>query len=90
MLSIPHINEWAFRTIIVIEQVTKNVYGKLFGDNGYLSQKLMEELLRKDVELITKQRKNTKNHKLLQFSDRLLLRKRAIIESVNDFLKNIC
>ena len=74
----------------VIEQVTKNVYGKLFGDKGYLSQKLMEELLRKDVELITKQRKNTKNHKLLQFSDRLLLRKRAIIESVNDFLKNIC
>ena len=74
----------------VIEQVTKNVYGKLFGDKGYLSQKLMEELLKKDVELITKQRKNTKNHKLLQFSDRLLLRKRAIIESVNDFLKNIC
>ena len=74
----------------VIEQVTKHIYGKLFGDKGYLSQKLMEELLKKDVELITKQRKNTKNHKLLQFSDRLLLRKRAIIESVNDFLKNIC
>ena len=74
----------------VIEQVTQNVYGKLFGDKGYLSQKLMEELLKKDVELITKQRKNTQNHKLLQFSDRLLLRKRAIIESVNDFLKNIC
>ena len=74
----------------VIEQVTKNLYGKLFADKGYLSQKLMEELLKKDIELITKQRKNSKNHKLLQFCDRLLLRKRAIIESVNDFLKNIC
>ncbi len=26
----------------------------------------------------------------MEFSDRLLLRKRSIIESVNDFLKNIC
>ena len=74
----------------VIEQVTKNLYGKLFADKGYLSQKLMEALLEKDIVLITKQRKNSKNHKVLQFCDRLLLRKRAIIESVNDFLKNIC
>ena len=29
-------------------------------------------------------------NKLMAFSDRLLLRKRAVIESVNDFLKNIC
>ena len=74
----------------VIEQLTKNMYGKLFADKGYLSQKLMEELFEKDITLITKQRKNSKNHKLLPFSDRILLRKRAIIESVNDFLKNIC
>ena len=74
----------------VIEQLTKNIYGKLFADKGYLSQKLMEELLKKDITLITKQRKNSKNHKLLQLNDRFLLRKRAIIESVNDFLKNIC
>lgn len=50
----------------------------------------MEELLEKDIELITKQRKNSKNHTVLKLCDRLLLRKRAIIESVNDFLKNIC
>ena len=74
----------------VIQQLTKNVYGKLFADKGYLSQKLMEELFEKDIQLITKQRKNNKNNKLLQFYDRLLLRKRAVIESVNDFLKNIC
>ena len=74
----------------VIEKITKNIYGKLFADKGYLSQKLMEELLEKDIELITKQRKNSKNQKILKLCDRLLLRKRAIIESVNDFLKNIC
>ena len=74
----------------VMKQITKNIYGKLFADKGYLSQKLMEELLEKDIELITKQRKNSKNHKILKLCDHLLLRKRAIIESVNDFLKNIC
>ena len=74
----------------VIQQLTKNVYGKLFADKGYLSQKLMQELFEKDIQLITKQRKNNKNNKLLQFYDRILLRKRAVIESVNDFLKNIC
>ena len=74
----------------VIKQITKNIYGKLFADKGYLSQKLMEELLEQDIELITKQRKNSKNHKLLKLCDHFLLRKRAIIESVNDFLKNIC
>ena len=74
----------------VIQQLTQNVYGKLFADKGYLSQKLMQELFEKDIQLITKQRKNNKNNKLLQFYDRILLRKRAVIESVNDFLKNIC
>ena len=74
----------------VMKQITKNIYGKLFADKGYLSQKLMEELLEQDIELITKQRKNSKNHKVLRLCDHLLLRKRAIIESVNDFLKNIC
>ena len=50
----------------------------------------MEELLEQDIELINKQRKNSKHHKILKLCDHLLLRKRAIIESVNDFLKNIC
>ena len=44
----------------------------------------------KGVELITKQKKNTKKPGMLHFTDRLLLRKRAVIESVNDFLKNVC
>ena len=50
----------------------------------------MEELLQQDIELINKQRKNSKHYKILKLCDHLLLRKRAIIESVNDFLKNIC
>lgn len=41
-------------------------------------------------KLITKQKKNTKNPRILRFTDRVLLRKRTEIESVNDFLKNVC
>ena len=45
-------------------------------------------LFEKGIQLITKIRKNMKN-KLMPLEDKLLLRKRAIIESVNDQLKNI-
>ena len=74
----------------VIGQLTKNIYGKVFADKGYISQKLMEELFENGIELITKQKKNAKNNKLMTLCNRILLRKRAVIESVNDFLKNIC
>ena len=73
-----------------MEHLTKDIFGKLFADKGYVSKKLSEELLKEGIELITKQKKNAKNPGIMRLSDRLLLRKRAVIESVNDFLKNIC
>ena len=69
--------------------LTREIFGKLFADKGYLSQKLFERLYENDITLITKIKKNMKN-KLMDMSDKILLRKRAIIESINDFLKNIC
>jgi hypothetical protein len=63
--------------------MTKRMWGKLFGDKGYLSKKLSDLLGEQNVQLITKLRKNMKN-KLMPLFDRLLLRKRAIIETVND------
>ena len=77
------------RNLKLIRHLTKDVFGKLFGDKGYLSSKLFVELFEKNITLITKIKKNMKNV-LMDLSDKLLLRKRAIIESVNDFLKNIC
>ena len=41
------------------------------------------------LRLITKLRKNM-CQQLLEFSDRLLLRKRALIETIVDQLKNVC
>jgi len=61
---------------------------KLFGDKGYISKKLFEKLFSKGLQLITTVKKNMKN-KLLPFVDKLLLRKRSIIETINDQLKNI-
>lgn len=65
------------------------IFGKLFGDKGYISQSLFEQLFIDGIHLVTKPRKNMKNS-LMHISDKIYLRKRAIIESVNDHLKNIC
>ena len=67
----------------------KEVYGKLVGDKGYISNKLFERLFVDGIQMITKLKKNMKNA-FISYSDKILLRKRAIIESVNDELKNIC
>ena len=69
--------------------ILKSVWGKLFGDKGYLSQKLFESLFVDGIHLITKIRSNMKNS-LMSLSDKILLRKRAVVESVVDELKNIC
>lgn len=72
----------------VIDKLTTNMWGKLCGDRGYISQKLFDSLWERGIHLITKIKKNMKN-KLMPIMDKVLLRKRAIIESVNDQLKNI-
>jgi hypothetical protein len=77
------------RNTDVIDQLCRELSGKLFGDRGYISQELFERLYEQDIQLITRLRKNMKN-KLMEMRDKILLRKRAVIESVNDFLKNIC
>ena len=70
-----------------VPRLVKGLTGKLFGDRGYISQKLFEMLLEQNLQLITKLRKTMRN-KLLPLADKLLLRKRALIETINDQLKN--
>jgi len=73
-----------------VPRLARRLFGKLFGDKGYLSQPLFEQLLvTQGVQLITKLRKNMRNV-LMSLSDKLLLRKRALIETINDQLKNVC
>ena len=73
-----------------VPRLVKRLFGKLFGDKGYISQPLAEHLfLEQGVQLITKLRKNMRNV-LMELTDKLLLRKRALIETINDQLKNVC
>jgi hypothetical protein len=72
-----------------VPQMVRKLFGKLFADKGYLSKKLFEELLRTfNLQLITGIRSNMKN-RLIPLMDKLLLRKRAITETIIDQLKNI-
>lgn len=56
-------------------------------DKGYISQKLFDFLFEDGIQLVTGLRVNMKN-KLMPFYDRMMLRKRYIIETMNDMLKN--
>lgn len=77
------------RNPIVINPISKKLSGKLFGDKGYISAKLFQALFVNGIQLITQIRNNMKNQ-LMSLSDKILLRKRSLIETVNDELKNIC
>ena len=65
----------------------KRIFGKLFGDRGYISKDLFEQLFIDGVHLITRLKKGMKNALMLQH-DKIMLRKRSLIETVNDQLKN--
>jgi hypothetical protein len=72
-----------------VPKMVRILFGKLFADKGYISKTLRTELLRTfNVQLVTGVRSNMKNM-LLPLMDKLLLRKRAIIETIIDQLKNI-
>jgi len=68
--------------------ITTGLSGKLVGDKGYISQTLFERLMARGLKLITKLRRNMKN-RFVAMDEKLLLRKRAIIETINDQLKNV-
>jgi DDE family transposase len=71
-----------------VPALSKRLFGQLFGDRGYISQALHDTLFAHGLALFTKIRKNMKN-RLMRLWDKLLLRKRALIETINDQLKNI-
>ena len=71
-------------------KLLKNIWGKLYGDKGYINHTLSEMLFGDhNIHLITGIRKNMKNQ-LMSLKDKIMLRKRSIIETINDQLKNIC
>ena len=76
------------RNTKVFNILNDNVFGKLFADKGYISQGLFERLFNDGIELVTGLKCNMKN-KLMPLNDKILLRKRSVIETINDELKNV-
>jgi hypothetical protein len=72
-----------------ITNMTQEIFGKLFGDKGYISKALSDLLFGNGIQLITAVRRNMKT-KALSNEEKILLRKRSVIETVNEELKNIC
>jgi hypothetical protein len=74
--------------IETVTKLAKRMTGKLFGDRGYISKDLFVALWSQGTKLITGIKKNMKN-KLMELQDKIMLRGRGIIETINDQLKNI-
>jgi hypothetical protein len=66
----------------------ENIKGKLCADKGHIGQALFENLFLNDIQLVTKV-KNSMKKSLMSIANKILLRKQALIETVNDELKNI-
>ncbi|WP_298288819.1 IS982 family transposase [uncultured Lutibacter sp.] len=77
------------RAPLKTERFLDKIFGKLFADKGYIGKELAQLLFVDGVQMITQVKNNMKNC-LMTMSDKILLRKRSIIETVNDELKNIC
>ena len=72
-----------------VPDLLKDLFGKFFADRGYVSQPLATKLLEEDgIQFFAKPRRNMKN-KLMLLYDKLASRRRSIIETINDQLKNI-
>ena len=73
--------------ISMLEILAQNLCGRIYGDKGYICSKRFKKLLEKGLKLVTGVKKNMKNQ-LMEMKDKLMLRKRSLVETVFDILKN--
>jgi hypothetical protein len=75
---------------VPVKDMATPVFGKVFGDRGYISKALNEWLTKhSDTRLITKLRRNMKPQ-VLKPIDEALLNHRSLVETVFGELKNLC
>jgi len=77
------------RTPLKKKSFLDKIYGKLYADKGYIGKDLMQFLFADGLHLVTHIKNNMENS-LMTMSDKILFRKRSVIETVNDELKNMC
>lgn len=66
----------------------ENIKRKLCANKGYIGHTLFDNLFFNGIQLVTKVKNNIKNSQM-NITDKILLRKRELIETANDELKNI-
>lgn len=67
--------------------LTKDLTGFIYADKGYIKQNLFVNLYERGLKMVHGIKKNMP-HKLMDLKEKILLRKRSIIETVCDYLKN--
>ena len=70
----------------VLDEITQHLSGKAYADKGYISREEFRKLWQRGLHLITGIRRNMRNH-LMLLGDKIMLRKRFVIETVLDILK---
>ena len=72
-----------------VPKLAEHLWGRLFGDKGYVSQPLTRDLLQtRRVRLVTHLKRNMAN-RLLLLHEKVILRRRALVETVFDQLKHL-
>ena len=71
----------------VLDAITQQLAGKLYTDKGYIGRALFTQLWQRGLHLITSIRRNMRNY-LMPLADKVMLRKRFLIETVLDTLKS--
>ena len=71
----------------MLNEITRHLAGKLYADKGYIGHELFNKLWQRGLHLITGIRRNMRNY-LMPLADKLMLRKRFVIETVLDILKS--
>lgn len=69
-----------------VEKILKYFQGVICGDRGYISQNLFKKLWEKGIKMVTGIKQNMKN-KLMLLEEKILLKKRSLVESVFGSLK---
>ena len=72
-----------------VPDLCQGLFGMLFADKGYIAKWLTEALEEMGIKLVTTVKKNMKPASLTPF-EKTVLRRRSLIETVFDQLKNLC
>jgi IS5 family transposase len=71
----------------VLDEMAKHLTGKLYADKGYIGRMLFSKLRRRGLHLITGIRRDMRNRPM-PLADKVMLRKRFLIQTVLDTLKS--